>query len=196
MSRRLVPHSKKPRGVARRLRAIRRWPDEVATGFPPDHELQSGDQYWNWKIPVDLNLVESRWTTDEIRKVCAQSLIDACDRLAAAKPTLANDYRVTCVLCIPDIFTSELCIYLSEDYFLSHASSSSNEYGQTTLIEGRSISDDWGLILPEGFSEVGFTVDYHDPESDWHLVGERWYFGEVAHEANRSFKPNPLRETA
>ena len=196
MSRRLVPHSKKLRGVPRRLRAIRRWPDEVATSFPPDEELQPENKYWNWKIPVDLNLVESRWTTDEISRVCAQILIDACARLAAAKPTSANNYRITGVFCFPDIFTSELCIYLSEDYFLSHVSPSSNEYGQTTLIQGRSISDDWGLTLPEGFAEVGLTVDYHDPESDWHLVGERWYFGEVAHDANSSLKPTPLHGPA
>lgn len=196
MTRRLADSRKKLRGVARRLRAVRRWASALEGCFPSVDDLSPEYRYWNLKIPVDLNLVEGRATTDEIRRVCAQSLIDACAGLLEAKPESAKDFRVTCVICTPDMFTSELCIYLTEDYFLSHTSPSSNEYGYTQAIHGRRLSQEWGLVLPPGFGEIGISVAYHSDEDDWHLVGERWYFGEVASAANNSFKPNPLRGSA
>jgi len=81
------------------------------------------------------------------------------------------------------MFTSELCIYLQEEYFLSHTLPAKNEHGETTMVTGRSLSQEWNLDLPPGVSELGVTVEYHSEEDDWHLSGERWYFGEVLSKA-------------
>lgn len=179
MARRLIAPQRRLRGVARRLRALQRWPLEVAAGYPDDEELRAAPRYWNWKLPVDLNLVESRWTTDAIRRACAQSLIDACAAFIAARGASDVDCRVTCVVCLPDLFTSELCLYRSEDYFRSHTSASEDRHGRSWRIEGRRLSQEWGLQLPDGLGELGLGLDYADPDSDWRLAGERWYFGEI-----------------
>lgn len=182
MARRLIDRQKKLRGINRRLRAIRGWADRIDGRFPAEEDVAPEYRYWNLKIPVALNLVEGRQTTDHIRRVCAQSLIDACARLARAKPDYAAHSRVTCVVCMPDMYASEVCLYLDEDYFLSHTRPSQASDGAARLIEGRRLSQEWGLVLPEGFGELGLSVEFHDEADDSRLVAERWYFGDVGAE--------------
>ena len=176
--RRLSLTNKKPRGIPRRLRSLDKWAHQFENWFPAD--LKPEDRYCNWKIPVFRNLVEGRHASKDVRSECAQRLIDACHRLICAKPREAETYRVTCVVCLPDMFSSEVCIYLKEDYFQSHTSVGHDKYGSTAAVVGRSLAREWGLVLPDGVAELGLALDYRefeDPE-DW-FVGERWYFGEL-----------------
>lgn len=154
--------AKKLRGVPRRLRALKRWSEGFAGDFPSRETLALTNRYYNWKIPVDANLVEGRQATRDIQRTCAQRLIDACGHLLADKPEFARETRVTCVVCLPDMFISEVCIYLDEAYYRGHITGG--------RIVGRRLSAEWGLELPEGVDELGVEVDDG---------GERWYFGEV-----------------
>lgn len=176
--RQLSISNKKPRGVPRRIRALEKWITQFEGRFP--EELQKEDRYFNWKIPVLQNLIEGRHTSKEIQAKCAQCLIDACHGLIQAKPSTAQDCRVTCVVCLPDMFTSEICIYLQEAYFLSHTAHSHDSYGFSKVIAGRSLAQEWGLRVPEGMGELGVALDYSgfEDKDDW-FVGTRWYFGEV-----------------
>ena len=153
MARRLISSQRKLRGVARRLRALHCWAESWRDSFPSESELDPADRYWNIKIPVDLNLVESRWTTDEIRKECAQALVNAAGHLAKAKPEWAMQYRVTAALNVSSLFSSEICIYLDESYFSEHTSL---EQPGRSPVE-RSITEDWSLQLPTGFKEIGLA---------------------------------------
>jgi Protein of unknown function (DUF3916) len=84
-------------------------------------------------------------------------------------------YRVTCVICLPDMFTSELCIYLQESYFQSHTSKYENSSYE------KSLAQKWGLSLPEKIKELEIKVnDKNEENIDEKLfILERWYFGEV-----------------
>ncbi len=179
---------KKLRGVPRRLRALKRWAEEFSGHFPSTTELALADQYYNWKVPVDLNLVEGAGTSREIQRVCAQALVDACGKLLKSKPVSARGVRVTCVVCLPDMFTSEVCIYLDENYFSGYTTPCSSKHGTCTHIVGRRLSEEWGLHLPQSMGELGVALDYRgfDDKDHW-FVGERWYFGEVAALDNSSF---------
>lgn len=170
---------KKVRGIPRRLRSLRKWAESFSGWFPQG--LKAGDRYCHWKIPVLRNLVEGRQAKKQVQIECAQRLIDATGHLIASKPEYANAFRVTCVVCLPDMFTSEVCIYLQEEYFRSHTAESVDRFGATNEIKNRSLAKEWGLILPDGVSELGVAVDYRSDEDDGSFVGERWYFGEVQH---------------
>ncbi len=170
---------KKVRGVPRRLRALKKWAECFSGWFPEGLEAES--RYCHWKIPVLSSLVEGRRAKRPIQIECAQRLIEATGHLIASKPAYANKFRVTCVICLPDMFSSEICIYLQEDYFQSMTAESVGRGGTTITIKERSLAEEWGLTLPEGVSELGVAVDYRSEEDDWSLVGERWYFGEVQH---------------
>lgn len=170
--------SAKLRGAKRRLKALNRWADSFKDAFPAD--LHPEERYWNWKIPVQCNLVQGRYTTTDIQAQCAQALINASSLLTGNKPAELAHHRVTAVVCLPDMFTSELCIYLDEGYFSSHTREASSERGSSRHIVERSLASEWGLVLPEGMGELGVLLDCPDDDHpDGRFVCERWYFGEV-----------------
>ncbi|MBG6286573.1 DUF3916 domain-containing protein [Pseudomonas nitroreducens] len=163
--------------MTRRLRALKKWSDSFQGHFPAD--IPPSERYWNWKIPVACSLVQGRYTTPEIQAQCAQALIDACQHLIHSKPELAKDWRVTAVICIPDFFTSEVCIYKEEGYFLSHTRESDGPDSTCRHLTS-SLAEEWKLQLVSGSSELGVYIDYADPDQpDGRFICQRWYFGEV-----------------
>src|SRR5690606_30560824 len=111
------------------------------------------------KIPVCSTLVEGENSSPKTQQECAQLLIDACARLIRAKPLDQHSLRVTCCIALPDMFSSELCIYLQESYFLSHTAPKKDESGEIVTLN-RSLAREWGLKLPEGVREHGVHVNY------------------------------------
>jgi hypothetical protein len=113
--RRLALSDKKLRNVGRRLRALARWAASFEGWYPVPRSAT--DKIVHYKLPVHLSMVEGRQSTPNIRRECAQRLIDACARLQSSKPPAARSQRVVAQICLPDLFSSELCIHLEEDYF-------------------------------------------------------------------------------
>lgn len=171
---------KKLRGMPRRMRSLRKWPEQCSGYFPERDEFAESPQYWNWKIPTHCGLLEGKYTNHGIQRESAQILINACAAMIAAKPEWAASYRVTCVVCLPDMFTSEICIYVQEAYFQSHTAPTRNSGGFSDVITGRSLAQEWGLLIPQGMGELGVALDYrgYEDKDNW-FIGERWYFGEV-----------------
>ena len=177
------PRNKKRRPLPYRLRAMRefrRWSRSFDDYFPPAEELAEHPRYWHWKVPIDAALVEGEHARPATRREFAQLLIDACAAMIRAKPGWAAGYRVTCVLCVPDLWTSELCVYLDEAYFREHTGARRDEHGEQAPIAGRSLAAQWGLSLPRGLDEHGVLWKYDasaDPGD--HYLSEHWHFGEV-----------------
>ncbi|WP_081067355.1 DUF3916 domain-containing protein [Burkholderia cepacia] len=168
---------KKLRGIPRRLRAIRRWPEKLSNCIPAD-VWNASELYWNWKIPVSSGLVRGRYATPATRRACAQGLIDASASLLARKPAGSRSARVTCRICLPDMFASEVCVYLDEAYFGAHIGEGTNIFGEKNLIRGRKLSREWALCVPSGMSELGIAIN--DLDDDGHpFMYECWFFGEV-----------------
>lgn len=176
VSKRVLSIKKKLRGVPRRLRALNSWSESMRGFFPKD--IDGGDNYFNLKIPVMLSLVEGRQTNLKIKKECAQILINAAYEIFKAKPDDFKDFRVTCCVVLPNMFSSEVCIYCSEDYFNQHTQPGSGFFGDISLITDKSLSSCWGLVLPEGFSELG-VIRYSEGDDGNYFSSECWYFGEV-----------------
>ena len=88
--------------------------------------------------------------------------------------------RITAVICLPDMFTSEICLYRSEDYYQSFITEDRSENGASALIKERSLAAEWGLTLPANVQELGITLEYYGSEDcdEW-FTGERWFYGQV-----------------
>ncbi|WP_296651642.1 DUF3916 domain-containing protein [Paraburkholderia sp.] len=175
--RRLASPDKKLRGISRRLRAIQHWPGTLSNVVPADVWIWN-EPYWNWKIPVQSSLVQGRYATPATRRACAQGLINASASLLARKPANARSARVTCAICLPAMFMSEVCIYLDDDYFGAHVDEAASIFGDRSLIRGRTLSSEWALSVPPGMSELGITIRSTD-DDDRPFIWECWYFGEV-----------------
>ncbi|UGA53174.1 MULTISPECIES: DUF3916 domain-containing protein [Dickeya] len=160
------------------MTALNRWAE---TFHNPNRAVFSEDQhYWNYKIPVNINLVEEKYSNQKIKADCAQSLINACSNLMLATADWEYCPRITAVICLPDMFTSEVCLFRSEDYFQGFISEGSTENSSSELLEKRSLAEEWGLILPNGVQELGIALEYHggDDPDEW-FTGERWYYGQL-----------------
>ncbi|MBK4785728.1 MAG: DUF3916 domain-containing protein [Pantoea sp. Pent] len=179
MSRRLNrDHRTKVRNIPRRLKALNRWAD---TFNCPERALFSeNEQYWNFKIPVEINLVQGKYSTLRDKAACAQAMINACSNLITVTADKNYPPRITAVICLPDMFTSEICLYRSEDDYQSFITENHSENGASALIQERSLAAEWGLILPANVQELGITLEYYGSENrdEW-FTGERWYYGQV-----------------
>nr|WP_024965722.1 DUF3916 domain-containing protein [Pantoea sp. IMH] len=179
MSRRLnSDHRTKVRNIPRRIKALNRWAD---TFHSPERSVFAEDEhYWNFKIPVEINLVQGKYSTRKTKAACAQALINACSNLITATAGRNYSPRITAVVCLPDMFTSEVCLYRSEDYYQSFITEDRSETGASALIKERSLAVEWGLILPANVQEIGITLEYYGSEDrdEW-FTRERWYYGQV-----------------
>jgi hypothetical protein len=127
--RRLALSNKKVRNIPRRLKALAVWASGFEGYFPQDLTLEQ--KYSNWKIPVLTTLVEGKQATTAIRKECAQQMINAAHHIRQARPENAIDCRIVAVICLPDMFTSEICIYTHLDYHRGHIPPIDSEHCQT-----------------------------------------------------------------
>lgn len=76
MSRRLnSDYRTKIRNPARRIRQLKQWSELFADYYPV---LDDKESYWNLKIPFEINLVQGKYSTKEIKAQCAQYLINVC----------------------------------------------------------------------------------------------------------------------
>ncbi|VVQ32152.1 hypothetical protein PS943_02725 [Pseudomonas fluorescens] len=170
--RRLALSNKKVRNIPRRLKALAAWTSRFEGYFPDDLTLEQ--KYSNWKIPVLTTLVEGKQATAAIRKECAQQMINAAHNMLQARPENAIDCRVVAVICLPEMFSSEICIYTDLEYHRGHIPSFGDEHHRTD----KSLATEWGLILPEGMKERGLRYTAEDCDEQPYEA-ERWYFGEV-----------------
>ncbi len=179
MSRRLCRDNRtKVRNIPRRIRSLNRWAE---TFHNPERAVFAEDQhYWNYKIPVEINLIQGKHSKQETKAACAQAMINACYNLMLATAYYDGIPRITTVICLPDMFTSEVCLFRSEEYFQSFITEGRSENGSSVLIRERSLAQEWGLILPDGVQELGITFDYYggDDPDEW-FSGERWYYGQL-----------------
>jgi len=170
--RRLALSNKKIRNIPRHLKALTTWASDFEGYFPDD--LTLGDKYCNWKIPVLTTLVEGKQATSAIRKECAQQLINAVGHLFLARSANAISCRVVATIILPDMFSSEICIYTNLDYHRSHIPPTNGE----NCIQNKSLAAEWGLALPEWMGERGRCCSIEDSDGQLYEV-EEWYFGEV-----------------
>ena len=177
--RRLAFSSKKLRGIPRRLRSLRKWSESYTSKYPTISSDSYSYGYWNIKIPVHIGLVQGRQTNREIQSVCAQFMIDAAYNIFQAKPKNETNTRVTCCIIFPEMFSSELCLFTSEEYFNVQTQPGSNYLGKKTLLTNRSIIKEWDLNLPNGFSELGILRSSENEDGEIYF-SEHWYIGEVA----------------
>jgi hypothetical protein len=170
--RRLALSNKKVRNIPRRLRALGAWVADFEGYFPA--VLSEKEKYCNWKIPIHMSMVEGKQATADLQRQCAQHLINAAQHLRMSRPDSAIDCRVVAAICLPDMFSSEICIYTDLQYHRSHIPPADSEYIETD----RSLAEEWALVLPPGLGERGlrYTVEDCDGET---YEEERWYFGEV-----------------
>ena len=132
--RQLALSDKKLRGIPRRLRSLKKWSESYINKFPAITAEDYCYGYWNIKIPVHFSLVQGRQTNRNIQSYCAQMLINAAYDIYQCKPVDKKEIRVTCGIDLPDMFSSELCLFTSEEYFNMHTQTGNNFFWKINFI--------------------------------------------------------------
>lgn len=191
MMRGFMSENKKLRGKKRLFARLRGW-SEGLVGRPAPEDIGEYP-YWNWKLPAPIGLVEGKRAGKRLAIGCAQLLIDAADRLSRTRPAWAAGCRVVCHITTPDMFGSEVCVYMDEGHFQRQISPVSGKYETKERIAGKSLARRWRLILPEGFGEVGVRV-FQPDEEDGDYRSEWWLFGDVeaSHRASEALNRSKL----
>lgn len=153
--RRLSLTNKKLRNIPRRLKALSRWADSFEGCFYSELPLEHG--YENAKIPVIESLVEGKQTTPEILAHCAQQLIRAAGYLVAARPDDSPECWVVASIIIPDMFSSEVCVYTDRSRYLGSTQPFDYEQFRQIRIIGRSLASEWGWLSHQASTKLAFT---------------------------------------
>ncbi|PHN25165.1 DUF3916 domain-containing protein [Pseudomonas sp. ICMP 561] len=163
--RKISTSGKRVRGVARRLRALERWASSFSDIYYPRSE--KGEKYNNFKIPVDMSLVQGSWARIEVQALCIQQLLEAAAHLSRAADRSQGYYRVACIFVWPWVHQSEVTVFYDRDYYLSFL-------GQTNALKPDLLSQTLALHLPEYFVEHGHDVTQPDDEVKirWWCIGE------------------------
>ena len=164
------------------VRDFARWARSMVGNFPPD--IEHDQLYWNTKLPVACDRVEGRFAKRRTQRALAQIQIEICDEWIRAKPTYAVSWRVTCLICLPDFWTSELCIYVSDDYWHGHDPNLGEVIdpvcpAPVTAIAKRSLAAEWRLTVPESMQERGVSIQIPETNAHGGYTSEHWRYGEV-----------------
>lgn len=176
---RVYPRGRGRYDVVRKCRSLRRWADGFAGRWRDIPAGQWG--YWNWKIPMPRALVSASRARLPVQKVCAQALVDAAWRLSQASSSEMAHARVVAVVSFPDMFASEVCVFLSEDYFKGFCERDSDDQRWAPMPASNGFAARLGLRLPAGFQERGYRETCRDETVDPPRVaeGEVWLIGEL-----------------
>lgn len=87
---------------------------------------------------------------------------------------------MVCMIVQPDMFASEICLYLDEDYFNVHILSADSYDPQYLLADNLSLAKNWRLQIPDNMYEQGVKIHYTDLEDKAeNYIADHWYFIET-----------------
>lgn len=156
------------------LREIDHWASSFEDFFPsPD--LRPSRPY---ALPADMRLVDRPTTTTIIQARCAKALLTAAAHILAARPTECAHNRVSVMIHQPDMFMSEVQVFLDLHYHRTFEVRVGPRQIWTLLQPDRSLARRWELRMPDGFTKRGWhnrDVSTDDDE----LSGVRAYESEV-----------------
>jgi hypothetical protein len=148
---------------------------EGTEAFP--REDNRGCGYWHMHLPVAQAFIDSKRTSKSVRRLCILMLVHRAFHLCTIRPRLRRKTRVVATITLPNLFDSQLIVFFGDDYFTSFFDRDTEEQKWLPLPGDRSLSEEWKLNVPAGFSEKGFREVITN--EDQHHDGEIWFIGEL-----------------
>lgn len=165
--------NEKLRGIKRRLKALENWANDFKGYFP---EADKESNYINWKLPVLDRMVEGRAAKPNLKSQCIQELINAASHLISAKPE-GSDARVTVLVDWPDIFSSEICVFVNEEHFQQFFNRNNDYQVWTPKKDNANLKDKFNLNIPETMGIKEYATQLFDEGVEY--KGFIWAIGEL-----------------
>lgn len=176
----LAARPRRLRDAERHLAAIDAWASGFAGAFP---EEPTHPQCETYSLPADMRLTDRPTTRPAYQARCANALLFAAARLRAARPPGLAHRKIAVMIFQPDMFMSEVQVFNDPGYYRTFEVRTGHYQVWTRLPPERSLVQELGLVLPDGFVERGWldTDTNEDPDeaSGWRVfTGEVWMIGE------------------
>lgn len=167
-------NKKKVRGARRKCLLMIEKINSLTNNYP---DTKIYDEYWHMHLPVAQAFINSNKTPTYVRKECMQSLLNRAKHLSEIKSNLDVKNRVTVCISLPNIWDSQIIVFIDENYYNDFFYRNNDFQKWTPLSENRSLSKVRNLMVPEGFQEKGYIEEIFD--EDFNVVSELWFFGEL-----------------
>jgi hypothetical protein len=168
------------RAPERHLAEIDAWAASFDGFFPPV-EPSHPRACLTYELPADMRLVDRPTTTPALQARCARALLVAAARIVAARPRGRSHQRVAVMIHQPDMFMSEVQVFLDPAYYRAFEVRTGPTQVWTRLPPERTLARDLGLALPDDFTERGWhnrNVSQDPNEPSGLHASEVWMIGE------------------
>jgi hypothetical protein len=166
---------RKLRNPGRHLRALARWPQEIAAQIP-DAAVLDGERFWHWKIQVFSKLVDPPHAMPDTQRAALAALFAAAATVEAS-PRRPPGSRVAVMANTPRLFDSEVTLFLDDDYFRTFLPPAGKS--RTPMMEG------WVEAEP---ADPALIADILPPAPE----GLAFHGGTVIREFDPEWRPEPL----
>lgn len=169
-------NTKKVRGLRKKCHSMVQDLIACTDNFPTEFSAES---FWHEHLPVAQAFIDSKNTPNCVRRLCMQTMIDRAIFLAQNKPKHLTHSRVCCLIGLPDLFSSQLTIFFSENYFQNFFNRQ-GPWQKWTPIQDKKLTKTYNLMVPSNFQVRGFREEVFDDDDPNTLVHteEVWFIGE------------------
>ncbi|PFK67194.1 hypothetical protein COJ21_24315 [Priestia megaterium] len=168
---------KKTRGIKRKCRTFVNSITEYTTSLPsPEDNSYLG--YWHLHMPFNESFIDSKNTSNSVRKLCMQTMINRMQHLIDTRTELEKEYRIYILISLPKLFDSQIVVLFDKEDLNGFFDRNTEEQSWIPLPSERSIEKEWGLEIPENLVIKGYKETIND--EDYFHEGELWFIGELA----------------
>lgn len=161
---------KKQRGQRRKLAAVLR----RIEGFVPYKRADTDRGYECFKFSSDM-FIESPKTSAKIKTAFCRKWLEAAERFIAQKPSDIGFCKIVAVICIPNLWCSQITIFYDEHYYGTFFDRHGPYQTWTRLPENRS------LLAERNIASTLSERGYHEAiaDEDCTCESELWFYGEL-----------------
>jgi hypothetical protein len=169
------PLKRKVRGQKRKVNKLKKNLAEIGNFFPEESYVNA--PYYNYHLPCSQRLLDSKNSSNKIRKTAMQLLIDAAVRLRKVRPSNLADKKIVVAIYLPHLWDSQIIIFYDLEYYENFFNRNTDSQRWTPIKNTKSILDNYALDCPKDFKALGFNEEIND--GDFHAKNEIWCIGEI-----------------
>lgn len=168
---------KKVRGLKKKCLTMIETLTAQTNKFPVEY---ASEEYWHCHLPISQSFIDSKHTPRSVRKLCMQTMIDRANFLAQHKHHANKNYRVLCLVSLPNLWASEITIFFTQSYF-ENFFNRNTPWQKWAQLNNRNIVKEYNLIIPSNFQVKGYKHECFDEDDPQKLTysGETWAIGEL-----------------
>lgn len=136
---------------------------------------QQKKDYWHFHLPLPATYIDSKRTSQKIKKMAVEALLKSCRSLMSNKPK--GFVKVVTIIELPILSNSQIIVFFTKDYYKNFFERNTKEQTWLRLPKKRSLFDEWNLDEKTKLPEVGYKEILNEDNEIYE--SELWCYGDV-----------------